>query len=362
MRILQIIQKKQYRGAEIFASQLSNQLINQGHVVEIVSIYDGDALLPFNDKIVNLSSINSNRYIDVAGWKKLNEIILQFKPDIVQANAADTLKYAIFSKLFYNWKQPIFYRNASTSSFYIKSHYSKFLNSFLLKNVTQIISVSNASKNDLNILFPFTKTKSVVIPIGVDIKYVKPFKFKNEKKNIIHVGSFTREKNHLSLLYIFQEILRTHRNCHLNLLGEGPMRKEIEDRAIEMGLSKNISFYEGVQNPLPYISGADVLVLPSIIEGLPAVILEAMYCRTEVVAYDVGGVSEIISDNTGHLIKKNDIIGFANAVSSIFKKTFSSKVENAYELVTSSYMNSNIASDFISIYKKILMRNLSNNV
>ena len=101
MRILQIIQQKQYRGAEIFACQISSHLINLGHKVEIVSIYDGNALLPFKNKIPTLSSQDSNRYLDLQGWKKLADIIEGFKPDIIQANAADTLKYAVFSKLNY---------------------------------------------------------------------------------------------------------------------------------------------------------------------------------------------------------------------------------------------------------------------
>lgn len=351
MRILQIIQKKQYRGAEIFASQLSNHLIDQGHIVELVSIYDGDAVLPFNEDIINLSSEESNRYFDISGWRKLNQIIAEFKPDVVQANAADTLKYAVFSKLIYNWKQPIFYRNASTSSFYIRSNFSKILNSFLLKHVKQIISVSAASKLDLNKLFPFTKDKTLVIPIGIEISKDLPFMMGENRYNLIHVGSFTREKNHEALLLIFQEIRKELPNCHLHLLGEGPLRNQIEVQAKEMGIEDYVSFHEGVYNPLPFITGADLLVLPSKIEGLPAVILEAMYCKTQVVANDVGGISEIVSASTGYLVQKDDLNGFANAVIGVLQNPLKSKVENAYSLVSTEYMNSSIALRFIEAYR-----------
>ena len=355
MRILQIIQKKQYRGAEIFASQLSNHLIDQGHVVEMVSIYDGEAILPFKEDIINLSSEESNRYFDIAGWRKLNQIIINFKPDVVQANAADTLKYAVLSKMMFRWKQPIFYRNASTSSYYIKSKFSKLINSVLLEKVDKIISVSIASKKDLNILFPFTKEKTVVIPIGIESNSEKPINLGSNRPNIIHVGSFTREKNHLGLLSIFQEIRKTYPNSHLHLFGEGPLRKQIEAKVLELGLYENISFYEGVYNPLPYISGADVLVLPSNIEGLPAVILEAMYCKTQVVAYDVGGISEIISENTGSLVKKDDILGFSNEVLKIIDTQSDLKLMNAFTMVNSKYMNSRIAREFTEVYENYFL-------
>lgn len=351
MRILQIIQKKQYRGAEIFASQLSNHLIDQGHVVEMVSIYDGEAILPFKENIINLSSEESNRYFDLAGWRKLNQIIKIFTPDVVQANAADTLKYAVLSKLMFRWKQPIFYRNASTSSYYIKSKFSKSINSVLLRQVDKIISVSIASKKDLNNLFPFTKKKTVVIPIGIEANEEKPLELGPHRNNIIHVGSFTREKNHIGLLQIFKEVRKFNPNSHLHLFGEGPLREQIETKVRKLGLYENISFYEGVHNPLPYISGADVLVLPSNIEGLPAVLLEAMYCKTQVVAYNVGGISEIISDNTGSLVKKDDIVGFANEVLKLLDSQNDLKLTNAFTMVNSKYMNSRIAQEFTDVYE-----------
>lgn len=351
MRILQIIQKKQYRGAEIFASQLSNHLIDQGHVVEMVSIYEGEALLPFKEDIINLSSEESNRYFDFSGWRKLNEIILNFQPDVVQANASDTLKYAVFSKMIFRWKQPIFYRNASTSSYYIKSNFSKLINSILLKQVDKIISVSKASKKDLNRLFPFTVEKTVIIPIGIESNIEKPIDLGINRPNIIHVGSFTREKNHLGLLSIFKEVRKCKPNAHLHLFGEGPLRGQIESKVLELGLLENISFYEGVYNPLPYISGAQVLVLPSNIEGLPAVLLEAMYCKTQVVAYDVGGISEIISETTGSLVKKDNIADFANEILKVIDKPDDFKLSNAFIMVNSEYMNSRIAREFSKVYE-----------
>jgi L-malate glycosyltransferase len=350
MRILQIIQKKQYRGAEIFASQLSNHLIEQGHEVKMVSIYDGDAILPYKDEIINLSSEESHRYFDLSGWRKLKDIIQDFQPDLVQANAADTLKYAIFSKLIFKWSQPVLYRNASTSSFYIRSKFSKLLNGFLLKKVNQIISVSKASKEDLNALFPFTSTKTVVIPIGIEPMKITPIIYGSDGKNIIHVGSFTREKNHEGLINIFKQIRSKYNNCNLHLFGEGPLRLSIENLVKEANLKNRVFFYEGVMDPLPYIAGADILVLPSRIEGLPAVILEAMYSKTPVVANNVGGISEILTETTGCLVHKDDHLGFANAVINKLINPDLCQIENAFDLVKSSYINRKITNKFIEAY------------
>ncbi len=355
MRILQIIQKKQYRGAEIFACQLSNHLIKFGHQVEVVSIYDGDALLPFKNKIPTLSSQDYNRYLDLQGWKKLANIIGEFKPDIIQANAADTLKYTVLSKLIFKWKTPIIYRNASIPSYYIKSYFSKFINKLFLRQVDFIISVSYESRKDLNKLYPFTKLKSSVIPIGIEIeqKY-DPISFSKKNKNIIHIGSFTREKNHDELIDIFYNSLKENSSLILHLIGEGPLRTKIENKIELYEIKQKVKLYGGISDPPSFISQADLLILPSIIEGLPAVLLEAMYYKIPIVAYNVGGISQIISNETGSLIDKNDPEAFTKSILDNLKLKDQKKIAKAYKLVEEKYLNKQIALQFIVTYSNVL--------
>ena len=128
----------------MFSCQLSNHLLRQGHQVEVMSIFDGEADLPFDGRVRSLSGKKDWRYTDFRGWRKLAGFIKHFQPDVVQANAADTLKYAICSKILHKWKVPVIYRNASSASFYIKDPFSKAFNAFLLKRVDMILSVSHA--------------------------------------------------------------------------------------------------------------------------------------------------------------------------------------------------------------------------
>ncbi|MDT0686560.1 glycosyltransferase family 4 protein [Autumnicola psychrophila] len=358
MRVLQLIQKKQYRGAEVFCCQLSNHLISLGHEVEVYSIYDGKASLPLHHKQVKtLARPKSRRWIDYKGWIDLAHIIEEFQPDIVQANAADTLKYAVLSKFFFNWKNPLIYRNASASSFYVKTPFSRKINEFLLKRVDAIISVSKASKNDLNKLFPFTTTMTSVVPVGVEENSFfgeNPFKPESQnKKKLLHIGSFTKEKNHYGIVDIFQQIIKKEPSTELHLIGEGVLKDKIRQRVTALNLQTSVFFHGEVEDPTAYLQSSDLLMLPSLIEGLPAVVVEAMYLKLPVVAYNVGGISEILGKDTGYLIKKNDENSFASAVLKELEHPDKMKVETAYKVVSKHFKNREIAKEFLKIYKEI---------
>ena len=357
LRVLQLIQKKQYRGAEIFACQLSGHLVDQGHEVEIYSIYEGEATLPFEGEVRSLDRTIDKRYYDLQGWKDLARIIKKFKPDVIQANAADTLKYAIFSRLIFKWGTPIIFRNASASSFFIKNEFSKKLNAFLLKRTEYIISVSEASKKDLNKMFPFTLDKSTVIPVGIEKNksFEEIRKFSNSKKHILHVGSFTAEKNHAGLFEIFKIIHDKNPETVLHLIGDGPLRRKIEKLILKFNLKESVVLHGELNDPFPFIHKFDVLVLPSLIEGLPAVLLEAMYYKTPVVAYKVGGVDEIITPETGYAVEEGDSKSFINSVISALEHSEMNEtmVERAYKMVIENYLNEDLAEKFIECYKTI---------
>jgi len=355
--LFQIIQKPQNRGAEIFAAQLSEHLEKLGHTVILISLFEGVSELPFSGKKIQLNRPISKRWYDYEAWQQIARLVKEFKPDIIQCNAGDTLKFMILSKLFFGWKVPVIARNASTVSSYIKSTPTKIINHFFYKKVDAIISVSKFSAEDINILFPFTKKKTFVIPVGIDEKITNHVEWKkqlNNSINVVHVGGFTFEKNHSGLLRIWKLFLESKPNAILHLLGDGPMKQKIEEEVIKMNLSDSIIFYGWTANPLDYIIKADMLVLPSIIEGLPGVILEAMYCRTTVVANDVGGINEIIEHKqTGFLVGKNDELNFVNSMQEAL--TIDNMVnENAYHQVLNHYTNKNIAKDFEKTYTIIL--------
>ncbi|MEW5676325.1 glycosyltransferase [Flavobacterium enshiense] len=359
MIIFQLIQKSQLRGAEVFAAQLSAHLERKGHKVYMLPLYPGDSKLPFSGTYCYLNRPVQNRWFDFQGWKRLHELIQEYEPDVIQCNAGDTLKFTVLSKILFGWKQPIVARNASMVSLYLKSPFVKWINHFLYRKTNHIVSVSHATLKDLVRLFPFAKNKASVIPVGIEGININPVEWKGghtAKKHIVHVGGFSFEKNHKGLLSIFKQLTEeTQENVHLHLFGEGPLQAAVKEEAASLGLAEKITFYGWVSNPTDYIAKADVLVLPSIIEGLPGVLLEAMYSKIPVIAYNVGGISEIVNEQTGYLVPKGDEAIFVEALKTVLDAVDTVKVQKAYDLVSQQYVNEALALQFVSVYKTIAL-------
>lgn len=171
MEILQLIQKPQPRGAETFAAQLSDNLEQQGHASKLLALYAGNEAGKFKRNNYQLLGANAQaRLWDKNGWKALADVIKEMNPDVIQANAGDTLKYAVFSKLLHKWPQPIVFRNASTLSSYLKNPLQKVYTRFLLSKVDAVASVSDYSRGDIVRLFPELAKKTLTIPIGLEPK------------------------------------------------------------------------------------------------------------------------------------------------------------------------------------------------
>lgn len=356
MKIFHLIHKIQNRGAETFASQLANHQERAGHEVEIMAIYNGNVSLPWTKPIPSLQPSKRFGFMDVKAALRLSRFINDFRPDIIQANSGDTLKFLVFSKKLFGWKVPVIFRNASEVGRYLNSFFQKKFNAYLYKETDYVISVSKASEKDFLIHFPFFKGRTEVIPIGMEDKgRIIPVDLLPErKKHVIHIGGFTFEKNHDGLLNIFERVRKKDDQVHLHLVGDGPLRPGIEMKVKEAGLEDCVTFYGFVSNPLNYIKAADVLVLPSLIEGLPGVLLEAMYCKVPIVANNVGGVSEIVNSGNGHLIEKGNEGEFADA---ILKALFYSDKEilgKSYKMIKDHFMNNVITEKFLESYIKII--------
>lgn len=178
-----------------------------------------------------------------------------------------------------------------------------------------------------------------LIPNGVILRFFSKRRKRRSRKSLVRsilfVGRLTKQKNLLSLLEATQEI----DGVELTLVGEGPLRRELIDYSRESRLNVRFEGYIPYDQMGEYYHAADIFVLPSLIEGHPKVLLEAMACGLPVVGTDVEGTREIITDGFNGLLCDTDPESIRNAVISILEDSELAERlgENARKLITQEY-------------------------
>ena len=176
----------------------------------------------------------------------------------------------------------------------------------------RILSVSEDLKLHI-VNLGIDKNKVHVVPNGVDTDKFKPagkvharsmLNLPHDKNIVLFVGALRKIKGVDYLIEAAQSFV--DRDTYLFMVGrDDGLKKNLEKRAHELKIANYIKFTGPVNHediPL-WISASDILVLPSLSEGRPNVILEALACEVPVVATDVGGIPELMVDGeTGYLV------------------------------------------------------------
>jgi glycosyltransferase involved in cell wall biosynthesis len=107
-----------------------------------------------------------------------------------------------------------------------------------------------------------------------------------------HVGRFNEVKNHRTIVEMARNVTRQVNNSYFLLVGDGPLRPEIEQQAAHAGLTDRVLF-AGIRDDVPrMLSAMDVFVMPSLDEGFGLAVAEAQLCSLPVVASDIPGIRE----------------------------------------------------------------------
>jgi L-malate glycosyltransferase len=163
-------------------------------------------------------------------------------------------------------------------------------------------------------------------------------------------------KNHAGFLRIAAQVHKRIPEAEFLLVGDGPLRPDIERQAAGLGIGENVVFL-GDRRDIPAIlASTDVAVLTSDSEGLSNVILEAMAAGLPVVAYAVGGNPEIVNDQRGSLIPAGKEDEFAAAIIRLLSDTNlrHRQGQSARQFAESNFSLSRVCRQYEDLYARLL--------
>lgn len=181
----------------------------------------------------------------------------------------------------------------------------------------QIITVSEAFVTYL-IDYVDHPEKIQIIPNGFDEKRFRPIAHENEITQLITVCRLVPAKGIDILLHACAKLKEKGHPFVLHIIGDGPIREELETLARELGLYDDIIFYGYMLHPEEFMPFFDVFVLPSRAEAFGSVFAEAALCQLALIGAAVGGVPEQITNGVnGLLIQPEDVDGLVDAMETV---------------------------------------------
>ncbi|MFH1416473.1 MAG: glycosyltransferase [Elusimicrobiota bacterium] len=259
--------------------------------------------------LVNKSGILCSRIPDNISVHNLNSRAARFalfpliksiksiRPDILVSTPTYISELVFLAKKISGIKIPVIMRCANLESVNLKkeSFFTRLLIKRAYASADKVIALTETMRNDLVFNFSVKHPKIEVLPNMVDIESIEKekkervtdefFIKKSEIPVIITVGSLTQQKGTETLIRAFAEY-RKKKQAKLVIVGDGILREELESLVSEMGVGDDVWFAGIRENPYKYIALSDVFVLPSLWEGFPNVLIEAMACRVPVITSD----------------------------------------------------------------------------
>lgn len=242
--------------------------------------------------------------------------------------------------------------------------YRRF-DSLLIRYFTRIIAVSNGIQEEMQ-TYGVPRGKIRVIDNGIDITrfrdLVSPetvkeeFGLKKEVTIIGTIGNLGAEKGHVYLLQAAKDIMKNVGSVKFFFVGDGPLRAVLENEATQLGIGDNVIF-TGFRTDIPnLLSIMDIFVLPSVKEGLPMVLLEAMASKKAIVATRVGAIPKVVNNGNGILVEPRDIAGLQKALVSLLTNEGKRRkyASAAYETVSKQFSSDRMSSEYFDLYSELL--------
>lgn len=211
-----------------------------------------------------------------------------------------------------------------------KKFHRRLINRFLARFTDRIIAVSGKVRDDILMYDHISPDKVEVIHNGVDIDIfsnqdgkVKRSEFGIPEDTVVigNVGRLAEAKGQRYLLEALAVLKDKFPMIRLLIAGDGPLMKELKGYAETLGIKQNVLFL-GMRRDIPaLLSVMDIFVLPSLWEGLPNALLEAMAGSRPIIAADIPAFREIIdSKDVGILIPPGDSAALAEALSLLLEE------------------------------------------
>jgi len=315
LKIFLVIPTLKQGGAERVMSELANQFAQKDNLkVHLVLLAKSNDFYKVDDTVIihrlgfeNKSKLNKI-FSELATFKNLRKLLKTHKPDAVLSFMEKYNSFTILAAAFLGLQ--VFVSDRSNPLKKVPQT-TETLRKFTYKYATGIIAQTQFAKD---VLAAKTKNKNIrVIPNPV--KEIQNYPDIAKEKLILNVGRLVPEKGQKYLIEAFSKI-NEKADWRVVILGDGPLRSELEEQVNALGLSNQVLLLGAVNNVDEWLAKASIFVFPSISEGFPNALAEAMSAGLPCVSFDCKtGPRDLIENyKNGILVEEKNVEELANSL------------------------------------------------
>jgi glycosyltransferase involved in cell wall biosynthesis len=326
-------------GAEKILQLLSEFLAGRSHTVKVITLQAGNDAYALDrriEKVTLKASRARGKFGRLAVLPvqacELAALFRKWRPDICVANLPRSNVALLMTRWFGNRGPAIITEHAYTRDTYPSSRAGdrvmRLLIRWLYPKADGVLTVSKGVGDGLG-EFGIVQERMQVAYNAIELEAIRARAGQApaaltvcDAPTVITVGRHAEQKDHRTLLRAFA-LARRRVNARLVLVGQGPLRGELESLARELEISDSVVFAGWQQNPFPLLARSDLFVLSSRFEGFGIVLVEAMACGLPVISTDCrSGPREILRDGEdGVLVPVGDVEALAEAMTRVLSDT-----------------------------------------
>lgn len=300
------------------------------------------------------------KYFKIDPWNflRLLRLVKNLKPDIIHTQLGGDVYGRLAAKILgikavVSTEQNVNPRESKLLTF------TKLISA---RYAAKLVAISEAVRDDMVSRYALEAKNIEIIYNGVNPERFasQPLPQPRAGRPLVigSVGRLTPQKNFSLLL---KALARLPFDLRCIIVGEGELRAELEAEAISLKIAEKVSF-PGLSNKIPeFLYGLDIFVLPSRWEGLGVILLEAGLANRPIVASDVDGIKEIISDGqTGTLFHSENIDDLTNKIKLVAENLESPEIKNQSDKlrqeIIAKFSIQSVAKKYQNIYEDIISK------
>lgn len=392
LTVMQIIDNLDIGGAQEVVRTLIEHLASAGCQPIVCTFKDGPLRRDIEQLGIKVEVLPERRHSIVTFplfvldmiriWKSLAELVQKYRIDVIQTHLLRSLDFLVLLLLYTTNLRVVLWTFHSASFELIASMLPKFKWLLIPKKyshrllyrcashlVSGFIAVSDQVEQAMIETIGPIQNKITVIYNGVDVKrYGKPVDkvtirsqlgLEANARLIAVVATLREPKGHRYLIEAVAAIVPRHPDLHVLFIGDGELKEELRAQVKRLNLDGHIHFLGSRSDVPELLAASDFFVLPSLWEGLPMALLEAMATGLPIVATEVSGTVQVVVPNeTGILVPPGDVQRLAQAIEQLLSDPAQAQRMGAAarRRVEAEFSAQKQADEHMALYHRLLNR------